>query len=119
MSTPRIPGPPPDAERAPRWAEDTTARKEVRYWADEETLRGQRALNDLWWLRTYGWAVVALTAIIAAVFGAAIVVWAVHHLAPESWRWLTEQQLSKIQSLVFSGTLGAIVSAVLQKQLSR
>jgi len=53
--------------------------------------------------------------VFTALFVAAVVVWAVHFLTPLCW--LSEEQLSKLQSIIFSGSLGAVVSTYLQKHL--
>jgi len=53
----------------------------------------------------------------AAVFVASMGVWLFHFLTP--WGWLTELQLSKIQTVVFSGSLGALVSAFAQKHIAQ
>lgn len=119
MSTPTIPGPSPDAENAPRWARDPSAVGEVENWDDEKALRGQERKNRLWWLKAYGIVAVIFTVVLSILFIFSIIAWSWHYLMPESHAWLTEAQLSKIQSVVFSGALGAIVSGILQKQLAR
>ena len=49
----------------------------------------------------------------------ALVSWALHYLLNDSLHWLTPEQLSKIQSILFSGSVGGVVSLVLQKQLKK
>lgn len=118
MSDSEVPKP-PDPPDPPLWAKDSLAVKEERLFPDESALRGQRAKNDLNWLRVYGWVVVAMMIVFALLFLASIVAWAWHYVMPVGMAWLTEDQLSKIQSVIFSGSLGGIVSLIAQKQLSK
>ena len=111
--------PPPDQSELPSWSKDPKAKLEEKNWPDEKALVGQRAENDLRWLKAYGILVVTVAVIFTVLFIATVLVWAIHHIAPSNWTWLTSEQLSKIQSIIFSGSLGAIVSSVFKKQLSR
>jgi hypothetical protein len=45
--------------------------------------------------------------------------WTWHYIVASDYGWLTEDQLSKIQSIIFSGSLGAIVSGILPRQLAK
>ena len=109
--------PPSGRESLPAWVKMDNAKQEEKYWADEDKLRGAKQKNDLLWLRYYGWVIVALMVFFVVVFIVTLGVWVIHHITP--WSWLTADQLSKIQSVIFSGSLGAIVSAFMQKQLSK
>lgn len=110
--------PPPDgADSVPAWAKDENAKKEERFWANEDLLKGVKMGNDILWHRVYGWVVIALMIFFVFVFVASLGVWIFHYLAP--WGWLKADQLSKIQSVIFSGSLGAIVSAFMQRQLGK
>ena len=111
--------PPPDGHEAPLWAEDSLAHNEAKFFPYEDKLRGQKAKNDLTWLRVYGWVVVAMMIVFALLFLSSIVSWAWHYVMPTRWGWLNDDQLSKIQSVIFSGSLGGIVSIMAQKQLSK
>lgn len=113
------PVPPPDHQEPPAWFKDQRAQKEERYYPDEDRLSGQRRKNDLLWLGVYGFMVVALMVLFALLFVGSLVAWAWHYIAPVSWGWLTPDQLSKIQSVIFSGSLGGIVSFIAQRQLSK
>jgi hypothetical protein len=53
------------------------------------------------------------------MFALSLIVWSWHYLAPACVTWLTAEQLSKIQSVIFSGSLGAIVTSILKKQLDK
>lgn len=128
MDTREVP-PPEQGEPLP-WADDRRAEKEENAFDDEKELRGQRTRNDLWWLQSYGLLVVLVTWFFVLLLLASLLVWSWHQLAPEPspgclegatrcWQWLTEEQESKIQSIIFSGSIGAIVSAVAQRQLRK
>ncbi|MEX1035964.1 MAG: hypothetical protein WDZ54_08410 [Sneathiella sp.] len=108
---------PPPPEDLPGWSEDKQARLEEKNWDNEDKLRGQKVANDIIWLKVYGLLIVVVTVVFTALFLASLVIWSVHYLTP--YGWLNPEQLSKIQSVIFSGSLGAIVSTVLQKQLQK
>ena len=61
----------------------------------------------------FGNIAVCFVWVLSSLFVAVLGVWLFHFLTP--WGWLTELQLSKIQTVVFSGSLGALVSAFAQK----
>ncbi|MEO0411014.1 MAG: hypothetical protein AAF221_04125 [Pseudomonadota bacterium] len=112
--------PPPDSGEIPPWAEaDPKAVQEQEKWADPKALQGQRNKNDLRWLKVYGLLVVILTAVFAMLFISSLVAWAWHYLTPCAWQWLSAAQLDRIQSFLFSGSIGGVVSLIAQRQLSK
>jgi hypothetical protein len=119
MSDAPVPPPPPEAEASPRWFGDKKAEYEAEKWVDEGKLRGQREKNDLLWLRVYGFLVVSVTVFFTLLFVMTLGTWTWHYLVSPEYGWLTEAQLSKIQSIIFSGSLGAIVSGILHRQLAK
>ena len=108
--------PPPENVRPPRWYVDSLAKSEDKNWTDEDSLRGQRNTNNLRFLRVYGWIVVVLMVFFSVLFGTSLLIWSLHYLTPIGW--LTDDQLSKIQSVIFSGTLGAVIANVFRNQIS-
>lgn len=114
-SPPEIPT--PAAPSSPQWAaKDSLATSEGKHWAD---LEEARAHNDTRWLRWYGRVIVVFTLAFSGLFLASLLVWSFHYLAPACWGWLSPEQLAKVQSVLFSGGLGAIVSTIVQKQLAK
>lgn len=111
--------PPPEYEAVPKWYGDLRAAQEDKNWDKEGKLRGQEETNHLWWLTAYGIAVVVFLVVFSALFLGSLVSWAAHYLLPECWHWLSPEQLSKIQSVLFSGSIGGVVSIIAQKQLSK
>ena len=109
------PPPPPDWVAKEEWKGDKDAANEVSKWPDQEALKGTKDENTLRLLRHSGRIAVCLMWFFAAVFVIAMAIWLVHFLTP--WGWLTELQLSKIQTVIFSGSLGALVSAFAQKHI--
>jgi len=101
----------------PAWADSPRAQEEEKNWTDEDALQGIRRKNDILWHRVYGWVVVVLMIFLVLIFIASLGVWVVHHITP--YQFLTQEQLSKIQSVIFSGSLGAIVSSYMQRQLNK
>lgn len=111
-----VPPPPPDWAENQEWKHDDKARAEKSDWPDEEALKGTKDQNTLRLLRHSGQIAVCLMWFFAGVFCLSMAVWLWHFLTP--WIWLDENQLSKIQTVVFSGSLGALVSAFAQKHIA-
>lgn len=107
--------------KMPKWASTTKARKEERKWDDLEQIKRN---NDVRWLTTYGAVLVWVTWAFAGIFLASLLVWAWHYIGPaDAWgfqlHWLNEIQLGKVQSILFSGSMGAVVSGIVKSQLSK
>jgi len=92
--------------------------QEVNAWSSLDDIR---RFNDGRWLRVYGWMVVLLTVAFGLAFLAAFLIWGWHHIVPakEPWIWLEAHQLNKIQSVLFSGGMGAIISGIIRAQLAK
>jgi len=106
----------PDYDAPPSWADTSSAVAEEKNWNDLDTIR---VANDGRWLRLYGWTIVGFTVTFALVFLASLIAWSSHYILPKAWLWLGDDQLSKIQSVLFSGGMGAIISAMVKRQLDR
>ncbi|MEC5293494.1 MULTISPECIES: hypothetical protein [unclassified Aurantimonas] len=113
-----VPPPPSGADAQTPWADDRQAALEDKNWADEEKLRGQRGKNRFWFLLNSGLLSVVFMWFFSAVFIASMSVWLIHYLAPVAWQWLNSDQLGKIQTVVFSGSVGALVSAFANRHFS-
>lgn len=109
------PPPPPDWIEAEEWLEDPFAVAEKSKWPDQASLQGTKDQNTLLLLRQSGKIAACLMWFFALVFVASLGVWLFHFLTP--WGWLQKAQLSKIQTVVFSGSLGALVSAFAQRHI--
>jgi len=104
-------------EALPSWTDFAQAKQEDRNWDNEEELRGILHRNDARWHKSYGWVVVILMWFFVCLFLSTLVVLAVHYLTPASF--LTDAQLSRIQSIIFSGTIGSVVTSMLQKRINK
>jgi hypothetical protein len=62
---------------------------------------------------------IAFLVFFAILFVGSLGAWSIHYLLPVDWHWLSEVQLSKIQSILFSGGIGGVISLIAQKQLSK
>lgn len=113
---PKTDVPPPELPSTPSWADTRSAVKEEKEWS---TLDKVREKNDVNWLSVYGWVVIAITITFTTIFLASLVAWALHYILPPKWIWLTDAQLSKIQSILFSGGMGAIISSIIKRQLDK
>ena len=118
MSKQGVPPPPNGTGDTPSWVgNDKLAKQEAKFWPDETALKGQNNKNQMMLLQVYGWVVAALMIVFVFSFTITLIFWACHYLLPTAWHWLTPEQLAKIQSVIFSGSIGAIATAVVQNQL--
>lgn len=103
-------------EELPPWAQLDEAKNEEKGWSDLDKVR---KANDVRWLKCFGWIVVIMTVVFSTLFLVALLIWSYHYMAPDDWKWLSHEDLSKIQSVLFSGGMGAIVSGIIRGQLSK
>lgn len=106
--------------KLPEWAA-IEARKEEKTWKDLEQIKRD---NDSRWLKAYGHVVEGVTWAFAFIFVASLLVWTWHYIGPaEAWgirfHWLTDLQLNKVQAILFSGSMGAVVSGIVKTQLGK
>lgn len=111
--TPKVP--PPGAE-LPLWADSSMAEDEKRNWSALEVVNHQ---NDVRWAKVYGWVVVSATVAVTATALVIFLVWTWHYIAPSKWTWIDVTRLEHLQSIIFSGGLGAIVSTIIQRQVTK
>ena len=110
---------PPDLDLPPLpesfgWRDLNQGKAENKNWTNEEKLSNQKNINELRLLWVTGWVIPVVLFFFVVLYVFAIGFWAFHYLAPECWHWITDANiLDKIESVVFSGALGAIVSAKL------
>lgn len=106
-----------ELKEIPSWATgDNKAKDEQKNWGKLDSVIEE---NDVRWLRVYGYILPALTIAFSTIFICSILVWAWHYIAPTSCLWLQDHQLSKIQSVLFSGGMGAVISGIISKQLKK
>lgn len=100
----------PPEDEPPPWSLDSKARNEEKYFGDENRLKGIRVDNEIRWLKAYGIIIPVMMWFFAALYLASLASYAIHFVTP--WSWLSEVQLSKIQSIIFSGSVGAFIAGV-------
>lgn len=98
--------PPPSSLEIP-WAYPEQAKKENETWSDLENVKH---INTLRWTRVYGWIVLGVTITFSFIFLCAFLIWSWHYLTP--WTWLDDEKLNKIQTVLFSGSMGAMLRYV-------
>ena len=98
------------------WVEKDVARKEEEKWG---VLDDVRLANDKLWLTVYGWVLVAFTGAFSLAFLFTFLAWVGHYILPEGCHWLNDHQLNKIQSVLFSGGLGAVIFGVIRTQIKK
>lgn len=107
--------PPPDIPTG-TWIDQSSAESEEKNWPSLDDVHEN---NDRNWLVFYGWIVICVAAIFTFIFLSSLVVWALHYILPKSSLWLEPVQLSKIQSILFSGGMGAVISSLIKRQMDR
>lgn len=108
--------PVPDAMAIGDWADTSEAEKEDKEWP---SLSKIQRTNDENWLKFYGVIVIAIAAVFTFIFLSSLVIWALHYMLPKCYLWLDSDQLSKIQSVLFSGGMGAVISSLIKRQMDR
>lgn len=111
--------PPPNSDVL-SWAGDSKmATAEEEQWPNESAINNVKSKNDVLWHTWYGKIVVGLLLFFVLVFVviASIVTW--HYIMPDYWTWLSPDRLSKLQAVVFSGSIGSVITSVAKRQLSR
>lgn len=108
--------PSPDEIAVGAWADKESAVKEERNWSSLDDIHEN---NDKNWLKFYGFIVIGIAAIFTLIFLSGLVIWALHYMLPKCYLWLDPEQLSKIQSVLFSGGMGAVISSLIKRQMDR
>jgi hypothetical protein len=105
----------PIEEEIPSWVDsDRPATEEEKNWDDEGALTTQKNRNKMGLIKTIGRISPVFVIVFSLIFIASFISWSWHFIMPEYYQWLTSEQLSKIQSIIFSGSMGAIVSSYLR-----
>lgn len=110
--------PKPDLPLGSAWFKDpaSLAAQEEAGWEDLDKVKVN---NDRNWLKVYGRIVITITIVFTGIFLLSLLAWSSHYLLPEKCFWLSEKQLGKIQSILFSGGMGAVISTVIKRQMDR
>lgn len=58
------------------------------------------------------YAVAALIVLAALLFAGTLCIWAWHLIAPDKFRWLSKEELDKLQVLVFSGAASSLATVI-------
>ncbi len=87
-----------------------SAQNEDDNWTNVDLITQQKNDNTLNELKLMGWIVWILMVLLCCLFVGFLGTWAWHFLIPAYWHWLCPDQIEKIESIIFSGTLGAMAS---------
>lgn len=115
--TDAAPPPRPEWSKNREWRDDPDAAREASRWPDEAALQGTKDENQILILNNIGWIAVIALWFLSFVAVAAVAIWFWHLLTP--YGWLTAPQLETIQNTIFSGTVGALVSAFVRMHFFR
>lgn len=64
-----------------------------------------------------GWAAVWLFWMAVIGVGGMALVWFYHLIAPMAWHWLSVEQVSKIQGMLFSGVVASVIPVYAKKYI--
>ena len=120
---------PPDAREVPKpkpdelesQSDDTQSiaearrleeRKGIEHEEETNKFRRSEKFRNLFWggMQWLAGTIIAMTIIV-------VVVVAFHHLVPDSWSWLTKDQLSDLRTFLFSAAVISTVTSHLQRNL--
>ena len=90
------------------------AEKESKDWVKEQEKANIR--RELW---VIGWIVPALMIFVCILFMIFLGSWSWHFFGTEGWHWLEDDQIDKIESIIFSGSLGAVASIYIQGKIKK
>ena len=74
--------------------------------------------REQWAREVVSWSMLALASIVAIAVAGSIVILAVHYLAPDDWRWLSESQLMPVRTFVFSSVVAGGATSYFQTHSS-
>lgn len=74
--------------------------------------------REQWAREVVSWSMLALASIVAISVAGSIVILAVHYLAPDDWRWLSESQLTPVRTFVFSSVVAGGATSYFQTHSS-
>lgn len=109
-----------DLKGTPKWA--TGGEKaEERNWGSLDQVKLD---NDISWLKHYGLMTLMFGWAFAVIFLLSLSAWVWHYIGlPEAFGvklyWLDTAHLEKIQSMLFSSGMGAVVSGIIRNQISK
>ncbi len=95
------------------------AKGEKTDWTSLEELNRQKIRNDIRESWVMGWIVPALMIFLCIFFVIFLGSWSWHFVASDYWQWLEDDQIDKIESTIFSGSLGAVVSIYFQGKIKK
>jgi hypothetical protein len=97
------------------WDTDPLANKEDSAFARKENLERELHGAKLSVIKNSSIIVIIFLWFFSLIFLFSVGTWFAHFLLPEKYIWLSEVQLSKIQTVIFSGASGAIISGAIQR----
>ncbi len=86
------------------------AQGEKKDWTNVDLITHQKNANTRNELKSIGKIVRFLMFLFCGLFVVFLCSWAWHFIMPECWHWLKSDKINKIQSIIFSGSLGAMAS---------
>jgi hypothetical protein len=111
--------PPPSQEwqNEQPWEDDSLAQFETERDPLDAQLMEQDKRNRLAFKKATGRIIVWAVYLLSALLAVGLFIWAWHFLAPTTWGFLKPPQLEKLQSTIFSGTIGAVISILAKNYL--
>lgn len=92
------------------WEEDFLVSAEERYWPDYDEISEAKKQNRLAIHKAFGWIIPIAIVLAFAGFALVLSIYLLHLVLPNGWRWLSEDELNHIHSIVFSGVVGGAIA---------
>jgi hypothetical protein len=89
------------------WQDDAASSFEEENWDNLDKLSRQKKQNELVFHKAVGWCIPIAIGIAFIGLAVSTIIYLVHVLAPDSWRWLTADEVDRIHNMLFSGAVGA------------
>lgn len=101
------------------WEDDSAAIAEVNTYKSKSDLDGQDNENKFVFKKTIGAWIPRFIGIIGIIIIATLLSYAFHMLTPESWHYLPESSVEKIDDIIFNGSIGAVLALIIQQYFMR
>ena len=107
--------PPHEDETTSSKIEDSNQIKDR--FTEQDEIDKQKSENQLFFLKWVRWTMPVLFVFLIGIFCISLLIWATHYLTP--WCWLDTKQLDKIESVIFSGSIGVVVGTSFRNYLEK
>lgn len=92
------------------WEDDFLSGAELHYWDKYDELSEAKKANRLAVHKAFGWIIPIAISLAFLGFAILLGVYVIHLIIPADYRWLSNDELQHIHSIVFSGVVGGAIA---------